>query len=86
MDQFFFMPDRHDPGFCCVRYITDVRLREWKVYLQPVATRELVDTIDLFCPHSTHSTASTKVLVDVCLYSLCNGQQQPQMQQLSVLA
>jgi hypothetical protein len=42
MDQFFFMPDRHDPGFCCVRYMTDVRLREWKVYLQPVAKRRLL--------------------------------------------
>lgn len=40
MDQFFFMADRHDPSFCCVRYMTDVRLREWKVYLQPVAKRE----------------------------------------------
>jgi len=40
MDQFFFMTDRHDPGFCCVRYITDVRLREWKVYLQPLAARK----------------------------------------------
>jgi hypothetical protein len=39
MDQFFFMADRHDPSFCCVRYMTDVRLREWKVYLQPVAKR-----------------------------------------------
>jgi hypothetical protein len=39
MDQFFFMADRHDPSFCAVRYMTDVRLREWKVYLQPVAKR-----------------------------------------------
>jgi hypothetical protein len=42
MDQFFFMADRHDPSFCAVRYMTDVRLREWKVYLQPVANRELL--------------------------------------------
>lgn len=44
MDQFFFMADRHDPSFCCVRYMTDVRLREWKVYLQPVAKRECLLT------------------------------------------
>lgn len=40
MDQFFFMPDRHDASFCAVRYITDVRLREWRAYLQPLAARE----------------------------------------------
>jgi hypothetical protein len=40
MDQFFFMADRHDPNFCCVRYITTVQLREWRAYLQPLATRE----------------------------------------------
>uniref|UniRef100_A0A383VCQ7 J domain-containing protein n=1 Tax=Tetradesmus obliquus TaxID=3088 RepID=A0A383VCQ7_TETOB len=39
MDQFFFMADRHDPNFCCVRYITTVQLREWRAYLQPLATR-----------------------------------------------
>eukprot|EP00879_Flechtneria_rotunda_P014734 GHRR01015396.1.p1 GENE.GHRR01015396.1~~GHRR01015396.1.p1 ORF type:complete len:237 (+),score=96.15 GHRR01015396.1:314-1024(+) len=39
MDQFFFMADRHDANFCCVRYITDIRLREWRAYLQPLAAR-----------------------------------------------
>eukprot|EP00775_Hariotina_reticulata_P002272 gene2272-2584_t len=39
MDQFFFMADRHDANFCAVRYITDIRLREWRAYLQPLATR-----------------------------------------------
>lgn len=47
MDQFFFMADRHDPSFCAVRYMTDVRLREWKVYLQPVAKRELLQCVEL---------------------------------------
>lgn len=40
MDQFFFMADRHDTNYCCVRYITNVRLREWKRYLQPLANSE----------------------------------------------
>ncbi|KAF8056471.1 dnaJ [Scenedesmus sp. PABB004] len=39
MDQFFFMQDRHDAGFCAVRYIATIQLREWKRYLQPLATR-----------------------------------------------
>jgi len=42
MDQFFFMADRHDANFCAVRYITDVRLREWRAYLQPLAARESI--------------------------------------------
>jgi hypothetical protein len=40
MDQFFFMQDRHDAGYCAVRYIADVRLREWRVYMQSLATRK----------------------------------------------
>lgn len=40
MDQFFFMADRHDSNFCCVRYITNIQLREWKRYLQPLASRK----------------------------------------------
>lgn len=40
MDQFFFMGDRHDANFCCVRYITNIQLREWKRYLQPLANRK----------------------------------------------
>lgn len=57
MDQFFFMADRHDPSFCCVRYMTDVRLREWKVYLQPVAKRELRA---LVCCKSECATCGTR--------------------------
>eukprot|EP00877_Chromochloris_zofingiensis_P006933 jgi/Chrzof1/2493/Cz11g17180.t1 len=36
MDQFFFMEDRHDARFTVIRYLADLRLREWRSYLQPV--------------------------------------------------
>jgi hypothetical protein len=36
MDQFFFMADRHDLKHTSVRYVANMRLREWRAALQPV--------------------------------------------------
>jgi hypothetical protein len=45
MDSFFFMTDRHDSGFTAVRYIADLRLRQWRAYLQPLADRAWAETL-----------------------------------------
>ena len=36
LDQFAFMPDRHDTKHTSVRYISTLKLREWRFALQPV--------------------------------------------------
>lgn len=41
VDQFIFMPDKHDPDMTVVRYVVDTQLREWKWALQPVASKLL---------------------------------------------
>jgi hypothetical protein len=40
LDQFAFMPDRHDSKHTCVRYISNLKLREWRSALQPVIGSE----------------------------------------------
>lgn len=35
-DQIIFMPDRNDPNFTVVRFISDIQLREWRAFMEPI--------------------------------------------------